>query len=201
MVFQSKTDYNKEVYPPSILARGEGLRSPQHTEIDFSIYGDVVVFPPGLFAGTTAVANIYRFLPRTKWKSVDGNVGTVSRWTAGLFVPGDIITIIDTADGSAGAAVGTVASVDVTGDVNKITFTAAPTAPAADTVIGIATSRPVTSDGNRLGLISPNQIIYTKEAPNSDFGVFLGGVVHRSIIPHIDPELESLYPQLDFVTP
>ena len=200
MVLQKRTEYSN-VYPPSILARAEGLRAPNHINIDFDIYGDVTVFPPGLFAGTTGTANIYRFLPRTKWVSLDTNTATVSRWTACLFVPGDVLTVIDTADGSAGAAVGTVLSVDVTGDANKITFNAAPTAPSVGAVIGIATSRPVTSDGNRLGLISPNQIIYSKELPNSDFGVFLGGVVHRSLIPHIDDELEGLFPQLDFVSP
>ena len=196
-ILQSQSSY-QERFPQSILARTEGLRAPQHVEIDYRIYKDRV-YPPGLFVGTTANTRIFRFLPRTRFKSVTGNVMTVSRWTSGIFVPGDVINVIDLATGNAGAAVGTVLDVDF--DLDTVTFTAAPTAPAVNTVIGVAASKPITPDGNRLGIVSPNTIIDFTDAPNSQFGVFLGGVIHRRLIPHIDQQLENLFPQLDFVSP
>jgi hypothetical protein len=184
-----------ETFPQSILARTEGLRAPNHIELDYTIY-KYKIFPPGLFAGTTPDPLKYRFLPRTRFKSLAGSVMTVSRWTSGVFVAGDVITVIDLNTGAAGAAVGTVADTDF--DNNTITFTAPPTAPAVNTVIGVATSRPVTVDGNRLGMICPNQVVSFVRRPNSHFGCFNGGVVKRRLIPHIDAELERLYPQIDF---
>jgi len=188
----------KTRYPQSILARCEGLRAPQSVELDFTIYTDRV-FPPGLFVGTTSDPKKFRFLPRTRFKSLTGSVMTVSRYTAGVFIPGDVITVIDLSNGTAGASVGTVASVD--DDSDTITFTSAPTAPSVNAVIGVATSKPLTPEGNRLGMISPNTIVDFTLRPNSHFGAFLGGVAHRDLIPHIDSQLESLYPQLDFVSP
>jgi hypothetical protein len=196
-LLQTEESY-KQRYPQSIMARTEGLRAPNYVEIDHTIYQEKV-FPPGLFAGTTPSPNKYRFLPRTKFVSLTGSIMTVNRWTANVFVPGDVITVIDLTTGDAGAAVGTVANVDP--DTDTIIFTAPPTAPAPGTVIGVATSKPKTLSGDRLGLISPNTIVDFRLRPNSHFGAFLGATVHRRLIPHIDPQLEGLYPQLDFVSP
>lgn len=195
-LLQTESTFNQR-YPASILARAEGLRSPQSVELDSTIYGTLKVFPPGLFAGTTANTKKFRFLPRTKFKSLTGSVMTVSRWTSGIFVPGDVITVIDLTTGNAGAAVGTVATVDA--DLDTITFTAAPTAPAVDTVIGVATSKPLQLPNNRLGLVSPNTVIDFTMLPNTHFGLFLGCTVHRSLIPHTDSQLETLYPEINFV--
>lgn len=186
-----------DTFPP-VLARAEGLKSPQYVEIDTSFYPVQKIFAPGFFAGTTATVDRYRLLPRTKVVSITGAVITVTAFTAAVFRAGDVITQINLADGTAGTAVGTVSSVDHA--ANTVTLTAAPgTAPGVGVVIGVATSRPVKASGDRLGLLTPNTVLDLSMRPNSQFGVFLSATVYRNRLPHIDAELERLYPELNFV--
>lgn len=183
---------------PTALARSEGLRSPQHIDIDTTFYPTQKIFAPAFFAGTTGTANKYRLLPRTRFVSNASAVITVTPFTAGVFVVGDVITQISMTDGTAGTAVGTVVSVNHA--ANTITLNATPgTIPSAGTVIGVATSRPIKSNGDRLGVISPSTAIDFSMRSNSQFGVFLSATLYRGAMPHIDTELERLFPELNFV--
>lgn len=186
-----------DTFPPA-LARAEGLKSPQYVDIDTAFYPTQKIFAPAFFAGTTATANKYRLLPRTRVVSITGAVITVTPFTAGVFVVGDVITQINLATGGAGTAVGTVASVNHT--ANTVTLAAAPgAAPSANTVIGVATSTPVKANGDRLGVISPNTAIDFSLRENSQFGCFVSATLYRARLPHIDSQLEEIYRELNFV--
>lgn len=180
---------------PPVLARAESLRSPVSVDIDTALYPVQKIFPPAIFAGTTAGSK-YRLLPRTRFVSNTGNVMTVSPFTAALFVVGDVINVINLADGTAGAAVGTVTAVNHA--ANTVTVGTI-TAPAANTVIGVAASRITMTNGNRIGLVSPNTTIDFGLRANSQFGAFLGATLFRSRMPHIDSQIEAAYPELNFV--
>lgn len=189
-----------ETFPP-VVARASGMIAASGVDIPFTNYLQKL-FPPGLFAGTNGVG--FRFLPRTKFKSNAGAIVTVSPATAGLFFVGDALTIINTSDGSAGSALGIVASVNFAD--NQITLTSAPgTVPSLNTVIGVATSRPIAPNGNRLGIIQPNTAIQldnvapNPQAKNTHFACFVNGVYYRDLMPHLDAELERLYPEMNFV--
>ena len=186
-----------DTFPPVVKNAAE-MKAPYSIELPFSSYTQKL-FPPGIFAGTNTTG--FRLLPRTRYKSNVGVTYTVSAFTAGLFWVGDVITVINLADGTAGAAVGTVTAVNHAN--NTISLSGA-TPPAVDTVIGVATSRPVATDGTKLGLISPNTPINlddtgrTPTASNNHFACTISGSFYRALMPHLDTELERLFPEMTF---
>lgn len=181
--------------PQSVLGRAEGQRSPNNVTIDDIRYTSRV-FPPGLFAGyapNSGTTGMYRFLPRTRVVSVTGTEMIVSPFTARIFIPGDVLTLI-TATGTAGASVGTVTAVDA--ELDKLTFAAASTATVGAS-IGDATITPVKPNGDRLGMISPNTPIYLDEFIK--YGAFLGCTPFRGLMPYLDQQLETLFPLINYV--
>jgi hypothetical protein len=171
----------------SVLASADGLGAPRHVDLQTALYPVQRLFPPGLFAGTH-VGGKHRLLPRAlAFASGSGQpVIGVRPFMAGLFVPGDVITVINLPAGTAGAAVGTVQSVNT--QANTITLTAAlGSAIAADTVIGVATSIPV-------GMLCPNTAIDAGnfERPNSEFGAFTRANIVRARMPYWDTQLAAL---------
>lgn len=188
-----------DTFPPVIKSAAE-MKAVASFELTLSGYTQKI-FPPGLWAshnGTT-----YRFLPRTRFKSNAAAVLTVSSFTAGLFFVNDVIVQINLADGTAGTAVGTVSSVNHA--ANTITLAATPgTVPAADTVIGVQAFRPVMANGNKLGLVSPNTAINLDDtgryptAVNNHFTAIQSGSFYRALMPHVDSELERLFPEMTF---
>jgi hypothetical protein len=197
-----------DTFPP-VLARAEHLRSPMSIDIDWNLYTQKI-FPPGFFAGThvaipgatppvTANPDRYRILPRTRQVgAAAGNTLTVTPFTAGIFVVGEVITAIDPTTGASGGPVGTIASINHA--ANTITLTAAPGAGAgAGNTIGVQASAPVMANGNRLGLITPNTTLDFSMRPNSQFGLFLSATCYRNRMPYLDAFLAGLYPELNFV--
>jgi hypothetical protein len=188
-----------DTFPPMVKNAAE-MKSSVAVELPLTSYPQKL-FPPGIFAGTNGAT--FRLLPRTKFKSNAAAVITVSPFTAGLFFVGDVITQINLADGTAGTAVGTVVSVQHA--ANTVTLSATPgTIPAFDAVIGVATSRPVLANGNKLGLIQPNTSINLDDTgrnpmvSNNHFACIQSGSFYRLLAPHVDAELERLFPEMIF---
>lgn len=191
------TNYS-ETYP-GVIATAAGQRSPRHVMIDTSIYVQRV-FPSGLFVGTHSVSGYYRFLPRTKLISNAASgqaVLAVKAGTAGLFQVGEALTQINASTGAAGTAVGTIASINY--DASTITLGSNLASQInAGVIVGIATSTPVDSTGNKIGMASVGQEInldYMKSLSNG-FACWHAVTVHRSRLPHIDTQLEGLFPEI-----
>jgi hypothetical protein len=194
----NSTSYG-DTFPPVVRNAAE-MKAPMSVDLTLTSYTQRL-FPPGIFAGTNGVG--FRLLPRTRFKSGTTATIVVSNFTAGLFFVGDVVTQINLADGTAGTAVGTVQSVNHA--ANTITFTAVPGAfPAVDAVIGVATSRPIKTDGTKLGLISPNTAINLDNTgrfptlPNTHFACILSGSFYRALMPHLDSELERIFQEMSF---
>jgi hypothetical protein len=184
-----------------VIKNAAEMKAVNSVDITLSNYTQRL-FPPGIFAGTNGTG--FRLLPRTRYKTNPTTTTiTVSPFTAGLFFVGDVINQITLTDGSAGTAVGTVSAINHS--TNTITLTAAiGTVPAVDTVIGVAASRPIKTDGTKLGLLSPNTAINLDDTgrfptvANSHFSCISSGSFYRGLMPHLDTELERLFPEMSF---
>lgn len=173
----------------SVLWTAEGLRSPRHVDIDTSLYTVQKTFPPGMFVGTIAASDKVRLLPAavvTAGTTTSQAVVTVAPSIVGVFVVGDVLTVITASTGAAGGAVGTIQSINYTTGAITLAANSSTALTANTTIVGIATSIPV-------GMISPNTTVDFSMNPVPQYGAFVSASVVRARMPYWAAYLKTAY--------
>ena len=84
-------------------------------------------------------------------------------------------------------------------ETNTLTIGASAVSLPDKMPIGVATSLPVQSNGDRLGLISPSQPIDLQWRDNTYFALFTEGSFYRGRMPYWDGQLAASFPTIELV--